>query len=74
MGCEKFHKGAGNLFELAIHGRDQRLFVLPKHRAPLFFGFQIDEIFGIEEAGGVGAVVGTADLHDHLSHFGERAR
>ena len=53
---------AGNLFELAIHGRDQLFFVLVKNRPPFFFRLQIDEIFGIEEAGGVGSVVGTAHL------------
>ena len=38
----------------AIHGGDQLLFVLVEHRPPLVLGLEIDEIFGVEEAGGVG--------------------
>jgi hypothetical protein len=41
-------------------------------RAPLLLRLQVDEVFGVEEAGGVGAVVGPADLADDLGHLGER--
>ena len=40
--------------------------------APVFLVLQVDEVLGIEEAGGVGAVVGAAYLADHLVDFGER--
>ena len=71
MGCEKFQSAPGNLFQLTVHGGDQLLFVLVEHGPPLLLRLQIDEVFGVEEAGGVGAVVGTADLADHLRYFRE---
>ena len=40
---------------------------------PLFFGFEVDEVFGVEEAGGIGAVVGASDLAGALRDFRERA-
>ena len=33
-------------------------------RPPLLLGLQVDEVFGVEEAGGVGAVVGPPHLAD----------
>ena len=65
-GLREIPEHAGNLFQFAVHGRDQLLFVLLEHRPPLLLGLQIDEVFGIEEAGGIGAIVGTAHLRDHL--------
>ena len=73
MGCEKSPDDAGNLIEFAAHGGDQFIFVLVEDRTPLLFRFQIDEEFGVEKAGGIGAVVGTADLAGALRDFGKRA-
>ena len=38
------------------------------------FGLQIDKIFGVEEAGRIGAVVGPADLADDLRDLGKRGQ
>ena len=73
MGWENPQSDARNLVEFALHGGDQFIFVLVKDRTPFFLGFQVDKIFGIEEAGGVGAVIGTADLAGALRNFGKRA-
>ncbi len=35
-------------------------------------GLEVDEIFGVEEARGIGSVVGPPDLRNHLGHFGKR--
>src|SRR5580658_5007061 len=45
-----------------------------KSRPPLFFGLEVDKIFRIEEAGGVGPVVRTAGLAGALGDFGPRAK
>ena len=37
----------------------------------LFFGLEVNEIFGIEEARGIGSVVRTANLAGGDSHLGE---
>ncbi len=71
MGCEKFQMHAGYLLELAIHGGDEFLFVLAEDGTPLFLGLEIDEIFGVEEARGVGAVVGPAHLAGGHGDLGE---
>ena len=42
-----------------------------KLRAPLLAGFQVDVIFGVEEAGGIGAIVGATHLRHHLRDFRE---
>ena len=73
-GLREIPDHAGNLLELAVHGRDQLFLVLVKHRPPFFLGLQIDEIFGVEEAGGIGAVVGPAHLAGALRNFGKRAQ
>ena len=73
MGCEKFQITPGILLELVVHGGDQLFFVLMKHRPPLLFRLQVDEVFGVEEAGGVGAVVGPPDLARHLRDFRKRS-
>ena len=62
-----------NLFQFAIHGSNQSLFVLVKDRTPLLLRQEIDEEFRIEKACGVGAIVGTPDLVDHLRNFGKRS-
>src|SRR5579862_3290308 len=41
-------------------------------RAPIFFALEVDEVFGVEEAGGVGSIVGTAGLTDDLGYLRER--
>ena len=62
---------AGNFFELAVHGGDEFFFILVEDGAPLFFGFEVDEVFGVEEAGGICSVVGPAGLADDLGDLGE---
>ncbi len=63
---------AGNLVEFALHGGDEFFFILVEDGTPLFSGFEIDEEFGIEKAGVIGAVIGTADLAGALRNFGKR--
>ena len=65
---------ARDFVELAIHGGDQFVFVLVKHRPPFFFRLEVDEEFGIKKAGRVGAVIRTAHLAGTLRHFGKRAQ
>ena len=65
---------AGDLVELAAHGADELLFVLAKHRAPLLAGLQIDEILGVGKAGGIGTVVGAADLAGGFRHLRKRCQ
>ena len=72
MGWEKFQPTPGILLSSAIHGGDQLVLILVEDGAPLFFGLQVDEVLGVEEAGGVGAVVGPAGLADDLGDLGER--
>ena len=72
MGCEKFQMTPG-IFSTCVHGGDERFLVLVKDGAPSFLGLEVDEVFGVEEAGGVGAVVG-ADLADDLCDFGEAGK
>ena len=62
---------AGDLFEFAIHGGDQLVLVLVEDGAPLLLGLEVDEVLGVEEAGGVGAVVGAAGLADDLGDLGK---
>ena len=71
MGCEKFQITPGDLFQLAVHGGDQFVFVLMEHGTPFFLRLQIDEVFGIEKASGVGSVVGSAHLAGCHGHFRE---
>ena len=64
---------AGNFVEFALHGGDEFFFIFVEDGTPFFFGFEIDEVFGIEKAGGIGSVVGTAHLAGALRNFGKRA-
>src|ERR1039458_3426618 len=64
-------ESAGDFLQLAIHGRNEGFLILLEDGTPLVFGFEIDEIFGVEEAGGVGAVVRAAHPADHLGDFRE---
>ncbi len=68
----KIPQHAGNLAELLVHRGDQIVFVFAENGPPLIFGLQIDEVFGIEKSRRVGAVVGAADLGNHLLHLGKR--
>ncbi len=61
----------GNFDSSSIHGGNERLLVLVEDGTPLLLGLKIDEVFGVEEAGGVGAVVGAASLADHLAYLRE---
>src|SRR5579885_2121724 len=70
----KSPKHAGNFTDLAVHGPDQFILVLVKHRTPLLLRLQVHEIFRIEKTRGIGTVVGSADLRNHLSHFGKRSK
>ena len=63
---------AGKLLQLLVHGGDQRFLVLMEDGPPLLLRLEIDEVFGVEEAGGVGAVVGAAGLADDLRDLRER--
>jgi hypothetical protein len=63
-----------NLFQLAVHGRDQAFLVLVENRTPLFLGQKIDEEFRIEEAGRICAVVRAPDLIDHLGDLRKRGQ
>ena len=65
---------AGNLVELAIHGGDQFVLVLVKDGPPLFFRLEINEVFGIEEAGCIRAVIRTPRLTGALRDLGKRAK
>ena len=60
---------AGNLLEFAVHGGDQLFLVLMKYRTPFLLRLEVDEIFGVEEAAGVGSVIRPSDLRNHLFHF-----
>ena len=60
-GLRKVPDHSRNFLQLAIHGGDQALFVLMEDRPPFLLGQQIDKEFGVEKAGGVGAVVGPPD-------------
>jgi hypothetical protein len=62
MGCEKPQIAPGILSSSRCMAAMSSSFVFVEDRAPLVFRFQIDEKFGVEEAGRVGAVVGAADL------------
>ena len=42
-----------------------------EHGPPLLLRPQVDEVLGVEEAGVVGAIVGTPDLADYFRHLGE---
>ena len=75
IGCEKPQITPGNfLLKLAVHGGDQVVLILMKHGAPLFFWLQPHEVFGIEEAGMVGAVIGTARLAGAVGRFRKGAK
>ena len=54
-----------------VHGGDEFVLVLVEDGTPLVLGLEVDEVFGVEEAGGVGAVVGTAGLADDLGDLGK---
>ena len=57
-----------------VHGRDQVVLVLVEDGPPFFFWLQADEVFGVEESGVVGAVIGTAGLAGALGRFGKGAK
>ena len=61
----------GNLGKLLVHGGDQLFLVLVEDGTPVFFSLEVDEVFGVEEAGGIGAVVGAAGLADDLGDLRE---
>src|SRR5579862_4759491 len=44
-----------------------------KDGAPLLFGLQVDIVFGVKEASGVGAIVGASDLAGALRNLRKRA-
>ena len=70
-GLRKVPDDARHLLEFTIHGADQLVLVLVEDGPPLILRLQVDEIFRIEEAGRVGAVVGPAHLADHVRDLGK---
>src|ERR1017187_7306192 len=60
---------AGNLLDFVVHGLDQQFLAATELRTPFTARLEIDEVLGVEEAGGVGAVIGAADLRYHFRHF-----
>ena len=62
---------SGKLFGFLAQRFNQLVFVLMEQRPPLLLGLQIDKIFRVEEARGVGAIVGPPHLAHHLRHFRE---
>ena len=75
MGWEKPQITPGNFFvELIVHGGDEVVLVLMEDGTPLLFGLEADEVFGVEEAGVVGAVVGASRLAGAFGGFGEGAQ
>ncbi len=71
IGCEKFQMTPGNFSSSLIHGVDERFLILVEDGTPLLLGLKIDEVFGIEEARRIGAIVGAAGLAHHLRHLRE---
>ena len=74
MGWEKLQITPGIFSSSPVHGRDQFVLVLVKHRPPLFLGLQADEVFRVEKAGGVRAVIGTAHLAGAFGDLGKGAK
>ena len=74
MGWENPQTTPGNLVEFALHGGNQFVFVFVENGTPIFFRFEVDEVFGIEEAGSVSAVIGASHLTGALRNFGKRAQ
>ncbi len=62
------------LIERVLHGGDQVVFVLVEDWPPLFLRLQAHEVFGIEESGMVGSVVGAARLAGAFGGFRKRAQ
>ena len=48
-GLREIPQGAGDLFELTVHGGNQFFFIFVEDRAPLLLGLEIDEVLGIEK-------------------------
>ena len=73
IGCEKFQSAPG-IFSSSrsMAAISSSLFWWNTGRH-FSFGLQIDEVFRVEEAGRVGAVVRAAHLADHLRHFRKRS-
>ena len=68
-GLREIPDHARDLLQFLIHGRDQLFLVLMKCRTPIFLWFQVDEVLGVEEAGGVGAIVRPSGLAGALRDF-----
>ena len=73
MGCEKFQITPGIFSSSRSMAAISSSLFWWKTGRHLLLGLQVDEVFGVEEAGGVGAVVGTADLADDLVTSGKEA-
>ena len=70
-GLREVPADAWNLAEFGVHGGDQLFLVFSEDGTPLVLGLEIDEVFGVEEAGGICAVVGPPGLADDLGDLGE---
>ena len=62
IGCEKFQITPGIFSSSRFMAAISFVFVLMEAGTPLFLRLQIDEIFGIEKAGGVRSIVRTPHL------------
>ncbi len=74
MGCEKFQMVARDLRQLFVHGRDQLFLVLTEDRPPLLLRFEIHAVFGVEESGGVGAIIRASHLAGNGGRLWERGQ
>src|SRR5580698_713294 len=63
----------GNFREFTVHGGGQFIFVLMEDWPPLILGLEVNEVFGVEEAGRIGPIVGTANLTGDLGDLRERS-
>ena len=65
-GLGEVPEDAGHLFELAVHGRDEFVFILLEDGAPFLFGLEVDKVFGVEKARSIGSIVRTTGLADNF--------
>ncbi len=62
---------ARNFVQFALHRGDHSFLVFVKHRPPLFLGFQVHEVLGIEKTRGIRSVIRASYLARALSNLGK---